>query len=94
MSLFDDLKDSLQEAVDIKNGQQVPVRVSQYEVADVKAIREKLNVSQSEMAQVLGTSVDTIKSWETKRRNPTGLAAKVLATINDNPDVFNQLSMH
>jgi DNA-binding transcriptional regulator YiaG len=29
----------------------------------------------------MGTSVDTIKSWETKRRNPTGLAAKVLATI-------------
>ncbi|MCD8513141.1 MAG: helix-turn-helix domain-containing protein [Nitrincola sp.] len=94
MSFFDDLKDSLQEAVDIKNGKQVPVRVSHYEIADVKAIREKLNVSQCEMAQVLGTSVDTIKSWETKRRNPTGLAAKVLATINDNPDVFNQLSAH
>lgn len=94
MSFFDDLKDSLQEAVDIKNGQQASVRVSQYEIADVKAIREKLNVSQSEMAHVLGTSVDTIKSWETKRRNPTGLAAKVLATINDNPDVFNQLSAH
>lgn len=94
MSFFDDLKDSLQEAVDIKTDKQTPVRVSQYEIADVKAIREKLNVSQSEMAQVLGTSVDTIKSWETKRRNPTGLAAKVLATINDNPDVFNQLSAH
>lgn len=60
MSLFDDLKDSLQEAVDSKNGQQVPVRVSQYEVADVKAIREKSNVSRSDMAQVHSTSVDTI----------------------------------
>jgi DNA-binding transcriptional regulator YiaG len=47
----------------------------------VKAIRAQLNVSQSEMAKVLGTSLDTIKSWETGRRNPTGLAAKVLATI-------------
>lgn len=31
------------------------------------------------MAKALGTSVDTIKSWGSRRRNPTGLAAKVLA---------------
>jgi len=50
-------------------------------VADVKAIREQLNVSQSEMAKVLGTSIDIIKRWETKRCNSTGLAAKVLSII-------------
>lgn len=54
----------------------------------MKAIRAQLNVSQSEMAKVLGTSLDTIKSWETGRRNPTGLAAKVLATIRANPKFF------
>ncbi|MGK3295937.1 NadS family protein, partial [Escherichia coli] len=43
--------------------------------ADVRAIRENLNITQSEMAKVLGTSLDTIKSWETGRRNPTGLAS-------------------
>ncbi len=47
-----------------------------------------LDVSQAEMANVLGTSLDTIKSWETKRRNPTGLAAKVLITIQKNPSVY------
>lgn len=40
----------------------------------------------------LGTSIDTIKSWENKRRNPTGLAAKVLATIQDNPELFKELA--
>ncbi|MCS3430696.1 NadS family protein [Klebsiella sp. BIGb0407] len=94
MSFFDDLKASLEEAVDIKQGVTEPSRVTRYKVADVKAIREQLNVSQSEMAKVLGTSIDTIKSWETKRRNPTGLAAKVLATIQDNPDFFRQLAQH
>ncbi|GKO39350.1 hypothetical protein NUBL22008_44960 [Klebsiella pneumoniae] len=44
-----------------------------------------MNVSQSEMAKALGTSLDTIKSWETGRRKPTGLAVKVLATIQANP---------
>ncbi|VCY76443.1 Antitoxin HigA-2 [Klebsiella pneumoniae] len=80
MTSFDELKASLEEAVEIKNGVRACPR-HRYELADVKAIRAQLNVSQSEMAKVLGTSLDTIKSWETGRRNPTGLAAKVLATI-------------
>ncbi len=64
MSFFDELKASLEEAVEIKNGVREPARVTRYELADVKAIRAQLNVSQSEMAKVLGTSLDTIKSWK------------------------------
>lgn len=94
MSFFDELKASLEEAVEIKNGIREPAHVTRYELADVKAIRAQLNVSQSEMAKVLGTSLDTIKSWETGRRNPTGLAAKVLATIQANPKFFQELAAH
>ena len=88
MSIFDDLKVSLEEAVAVEQGLKKVSRVTSYEVADVKEIRAQLNVSQVEFAAVLGTSVDTINSWEKKRRNPTGLAAKVLATIKDNPKVY------
>ena len=94
MNFFDELKTSLEEAGDIKNGIKAPARVTRYEIADVKAIREQLNVSQAEMAKALGTSVDTIKSWESRRRNPTGLAAKVLATIQANPAFFYELAAH
>ena len=94
MSFFDELKASLEEAVEIKNGVREPARVTRYELADVKAIRAQLNVSQSEMAKVLGTSLDTIKGGETGRRNPTGLAAKVLATIQANPKFFQELAAH
>nr|WP_290695687.1 NadS family protein [Halomonas sp. UBA3074] len=94
MSIFDELHTSLQEAVDIKKGNAKAVRTTRHEVADVKAIRAKLHVSQAEFADAMGTSVDTIKSWEAKRRNPTGLAAKVLATIQDNPAFFSELSSH
>ncbi|HKS35009.1 MAG TPA: NadS family protein [Enterobacteriaceae bacterium] len=94
MTFFNDLKASLEEAVDIKNGVKKPARVTRYEIADVRAIREQLNVSQAEMAKALGTSVDTIKSWEAKRRNPTGLAAKVLAVIESNPAFFHELAAH
>ena len=94
MSFFDELKASLEEAVEIKNGVREPARVTRYELADVKAIRAQLNVSQSEMAKVLVNSLDTIKSWETGRLNPTGLAAKVLATIQANPKFFQELAAH
>ena len=94
MSIFDDLKSSLEEAVEIKEGRQTTTRVTCYEVADVKAIRAQIKVSQAEFAQAMGTSIDTIKSWESKRRNPTGLAAKVLATIQKNPAFFQELASH
>lgn len=92
MSIFNELKASLEEAVEIKNGTAEASRITRYDVEDVKAIRTQLQVSQVEFAAALGTSVDTIKSWETKRRNPTGLAAKVLGVIKDNPDLFRKLA--
>ncbi|MXS80729.1 DNA-binding transcriptional regulator YiaG, contains XRE-type HTH domain [Nitrosomonas eutropha] len=94
MSIFNELKASLQEAIDIKQGVKSPSRATRFEVTDVKALRLQLNISQQELATALGTSIDTIKSWENKRRNPTGLAAKVLATIQDNPEFLNELASH
>lgn len=94
MSMFNELKASLEEAIEIKNGTKPASKVTLYQVADVKAIRKQLNVTQVEFAEVLGTSVDTIKSWESKRRNPTGLAAKVLATIQDNPEIYHAIASH
>ncbi|EFE55633.1 DNA-binding helix-turn-helix protein [Providencia rettgeri DSM 1131] len=92
MSIFNELKASLEEAVEIKQGYQKAANVTRYEITDVKAIREQLNVSQSELAHALGTSLDTIKSWELKRRNPTGLAAKILIAIKRNPALFAELA--
>lgn len=94
MSIFDDLKASLEEAVEIEHGSKEAARVTRYEVADVKAIREQFAVSQADFAAVMGTSVDTVKSWESKRRNPTGMAAKVLAVIQDKPEFYAELAVH
>jgi DNA-binding transcriptional regulator YiaG len=90
--MFDELHASLEEAVNIKKGTAKASRVTRHEVSDVRAIRDKLNVSQAELANALGTSLHTIKSWESHRRNPTGLAAKVLAAIQSNPAIFDELA--
>jgi DNA-binding transcriptional regulator YiaG len=94
MSIFNELKSSLEEVVEIHQGRKEAARITRFEIADVKSIRDGLQVSQAEFAKALGTSVDTIKSWESRRRNPTGLAAKVLTTIQDNPHFYQELSVH
>lgn len=62
MNMFDELKASLEEAVEIKQGRVEDAARTKYVVADVKAIRLDLKVSQQEFDQALGTSVDTVNS--------------------------------
>lgn len=85
--LFNDLLASAQEMVAIEKGQKTPEEghTHSYNVVDVKAIREAAGKSRDEFAQILGTSAETIKSWETKRRNPAGPAQKLLRLIQTNP---------
>jgi len=92
MSLFEELQESLAEAVDIKNGAALANRVTTYELVDVKLLRSQLSVTQKEFAEALGTNINTIKSWESRRRNPTGLAAKILITIQANPKIYQQIA--
>lgn len=62
MNMFDVLKASLEEAVEIKQGRVESAARTKYLVDDVKAIRLDLKVSQQEFDQALETSVDTVKS--------------------------------
>ena len=88
------MKTSLEEAVEIKQGLKEPARVTRYEIADVKAIREQLNVSQSEMAKALGTSVDTIKAGNRSEEILRDWLQKYFATIKENPAFFRELASH
>lgn len=87
MSIFNEHQASLEEAIEIHQDLKKPARVTRYEVADVKSIREDLlKITQAEFAATMGFSSDTI--WEGKRRSPARLAAKVLATIQEEPKIY------
>jgi putative transcriptional regulator len=47
--------------------------------ADVKAIRNSLELSQESFAGFLGVSLGTLRNWEQKRREPQGPAPSALA---------------
>ena len=55
--------------------------VPAYEAADVKALRERENVSRRVMARYLNVAPDLIGEWEEGVKRPSGAARKLLSLI-------------
>ncbi|BDZ87924.1 transcriptional regulator [Escherichia coli] len=68
-----------------------PEHVHTFSEIDVKAIREATGLRQQDFAVAVGVSYDLVKSWETKRRQPTGAPRKLLLLLQANPFIINQL---
>ena len=79
--LFEQLKQSLREAEQIKRGVLKPSRVFKIDPKnDIVKVRGKLGLSQSKFAAVLGISADTLQNWE-QGRTPMDPSARSLMTI-------------
>jgi putative transcriptional regulator len=55
---------------------------------DVKSIREKIGLSQSAFAGLLGVSVRTLQEWEQGRRTPKGPAQALLRVADRHPEAL------
>lgn len=84
--LFNDLMQSLKEAGNIAKGEAQASRRFEVAAPDVKAVRQKIGLSQSEFARLMRVSVKTLQNWEQHRRNPTGPAAALLKVVSVSPD--------
>ena len=62
------------------------------EPSEPKIIREKLKLSQSAFAGLLGVSTRTLQDWEQGRRSPQGPAIALLRIAEQHPEVFVHLS--
>ncbi len=60
------------------------------EEIDVKAIRERISLSQSEFAKLFGLSKRTLEHWEHGRRIPSGPARAFLMVIAREPDAVRR----
>ncbi len=89
--LFEELLESAREAKEIMRGERPPSRRFRVEAADVKRIREGLNLSQREFAALLGVSVDTVQNWEQNRRQPRGAARLLLLVAQRHPEVLRDV---
>lgn len=65
-----------------------PASLKRYEFApaDVKAVRERFGMSQSQFADFLMISVRTLQKWEQGKRNPDGAAHTLLRVMEREPD--------
>lgn len=82
---FEMLVASIKEAKEIKDGRKEPNRAIEIKPPDIKSVREKLNVSQSEFALMIGVSLRTLQNWEQGRRKPEGPANALLRVAARNP---------
>jgi putative transcriptional regulator len=82
---FDLLCESIRQAGEIRRGVRKPSRTYVVEDPNPKAIRERLGLSQSRFASIIGVSVRTLQNWEQGRREPEGPAKALLRVVDREP---------
>jgi len=82
---FQELLSSVRQAGKIHRGALKPSRTTEFRPADVRAVRAKLKISQTDFALMIGVSVATLRNWEQGRRMPGGPALALLRVAARNP---------
>lgn len=87
---FDKLCESIKQAGEIKHGTRKPSQVFQSVAPNVKSIRERLGLSQSRFAALMGVSARTLQNLEQGRREPEGPAKALLRVVDRQPEAVLQ----
>ncbi len=83
---FHDLLKSIDAARAIRAGKRKPSRVITFNPLEVKTIRKRLHVSQTQFAHLIGVSAATLRNWEQGRTYPEGAARVLLKVASHRPD--------
>ena len=83
---FNALLKSLDEARAIRAGKRKPSRIITFNSVEVKAIRKRFHVSQTQFAHLIGVSAATLRNWEQGRTYPEGAARALLKIAAHRPD--------
>lgn len=81
----DSIKQGLQEAIAHAGGASEAVRVCRPQTEDVKALRNRVAMTQEQFAAGFGFSVATLRYRERGDRSPQGPALVLLNVIDKNP---------
>ncbi len=60
-------------------------------VSRVKALRQRLGMTQAEFAEAFGLPISTLRDWEQLRSNPDAPARALLRAIECEPDTMRRL---
>lgn len=88
-SLFDDLKQGLEEAIEYEEGcgkahtkTFMIMPVKEYTNKEIRDIRMKAGMTQSVFAIYMGVSKKTVEAWECGRTHPTGPVFRLLDILS------------
>jgi len=84
---FDKISEGLAEALEVVRGNAKPSKLYVPAEVDVRAIRQKLKLSQDGFAAEFGFTINQIRDWEQGRTNPHGSSRAYLMVIQHNPKV-------
>jgi putative transcriptional regulator len=84
-TMFEDMITGLDEVDAFLAGETTGYRVTLPAEVDVKAIRKRLNMTQSRFSDTFGFSLDAVKHWEGGRRTPESSARAFLTVIARDP---------
>ena len=94
MSIFDSIMTGLNEAVEYEKGsinaKKIKCTVNpapDYNASAIKNVRNKLNMTQTTFAAVIGVSVKTVEAWESGKNTPIGTARRMLSMLEADPDI-------
>src|ERR1700733_12296231 len=82
---FDQMMDGLNDVEAFLAGEQEGFKAHVPHEVDVKAIRNRLGMTQVKFSDTFGFSLDAIKHWEGGRRTPEAPARTLLTVIDKNP---------
>ena len=93
MTLFDDIKAGLTEAIAIAEGDADPTtyRVHVQCKVDVAAIRRKQHLTQADFSAAYGFPIGTIREWEQGRSRPDTSARAYLMVIAREPEIVREI---
>ena len=91
-SFGDKLLRSAQQARDWVQGKPVRVRVTYVPApqVDVRKLRARMGLSQTQFAAKFGFSLDSLQNWEQGHRQPEGPARTLLVVIAKNPKAVEE----
>ena len=84
---FETIKAGLEDAIAYARGDKTRAKVwvPKMDKVNVKAVRERLGLSQNEFSTVFAVGLDALQNWEQGRRQPTGPARVLLQIIDREP---------
>ncbi len=82
---FEQMMDGLNDVEAFLAGEQEGFKAPVPQEVDVKAIRDRLGMTQARFSNTFGFSLDAIKHWEGGRRTPEAPARTLLTVIDKNP---------